>query len=188
MNIDSYVGEHCATVGFDATVRYWKVVQSTQLVFKAHTQCVESVAIASLDTFVTGSQDGYVAFWSTQKKYPFGKCKAHEDGALSWITAVAALKHTDLVASGGSDGEIKLWRATPKGKRKVDPSSENKSHQHALQPIASINVPGFINGLAFGKSGRVLVAAIGKEHRLGRWATIKEARNGIAIINLNLNV
>jgi ribosomal RNA-processing protein 9 len=45
-------------------------------------------------------------------------------------------------------------------------------------------VTGFVNGLAVAKSGRFMVAAIGQEHRLGRWSKIKEARNGAQLVQL----
>ena len=41
-----------------------------------------------------------------------------------------------------------------------------------------------MNALAFAPSGKFLVAAIGQEHRLGRWDRVKAARNGVRIIPL----
>lgn len=43
---------------------------------------------------------------------------------------------------------------------------------------------GFINGLAVSSTGKFLVAAVGQEHRLGRWEHLKKARNEICIVQL----
>jgi len=50
--------------------------------------------------------------------------------------------------------------------------------------VLSIPVAGFVNALSLSNSGRILVAGIGQEHRLGRWTTNKQARNGLNIIRL----
>jgi len=56
-----------------------------------------------------------------------------------------------------------------------------------LEKVSSINIPGFVNGLAFSTPGNILAAATGQEHRLGRWARIPKVKNGIAIIKLGAN-
>lgn len=45
---------------------------------------------------------------------------------------------------------------------------------------------GWINGIEFAKSGRFAVLAVGQEHRFGRWVRVAEARNGLCLVNLNL--
>ena len=47
--------------------------------------------------------------------------------------------------------------------------------------VAALPACGFVNGLALGVSGRTLVAAVGQEPRMGRWARNAEARNGILV-------
>ena len=47
-------------------------------------------------------------------------------------------------------------------------------------------MPGFVNGLSFSPDGKYLVAAVGQAHRLGNWTKIKETRNCLAIIPLNV--
>lgn len=42
-----------------------------------------------------------------------------------------------------------------------------------------------MNGIEFASRGNFLVAAVGQEHRLGRWSVVKKAKNGIAIVNLS---
>jgi ribosomal RNA-processing protein 9 len=47
---------------------------------------------------------------------------------------------------------------------------------------------GFVNGLAFAQSGRFLAAAVGQEHRLGRWWSHKAVKNGLALVKLPLDM
>ena len=44
---------------------------------------------------------------------------------------------------------------------------------------------GFVNGLCFTACGDYLLAAVGQEHRLGRWWCLKEAKNRLVIIKLS---
>ena len=44
---------------------------------------------------------------------------------------------------------------------------------------------GFVNGLKFSSDGLFLAAAIGQEHRLGRWWRLKAAKNALCLISLD---
>ena len=44
---------------------------------------------------------------------------------------------------------------------------------------------GFINSLVFSRGGDFLVAAVGQEHRFGRWWKEKGVRNTVAILPLH---
>ena len=50
-------------------------------------------------------------------------------------------------------------------------------HTHHIQD-------GFINALAFSHHGDFLVAAVGQEHKLGRWWRDKKSRNSVTVISL----
>ena len=45
-----------------------------------------------------------------------------------------------------------------------------------------VRVRGIVNGLAFSDDGRTLVAAVGSEHRLGRWWKYADADEGLVVI------
>ena len=85
-----------------------------------------------------------------------------------WITAVAALSNSDLVATGSSDGFIRLWKCAEKYLK--------------LIPLFNISATGFVNDLRFTESGSHLIAALGQEHKLGRWWSCKEAKNRVIVI------
>lgn len=93
-----------------------------------------------------------------------------ENGQANWISAIATLINADLVASGSCDGTIRIWQSS-------DTFRE-------LKLLFEVAVPGFVNSLAFTNDGRQLIAAVGQEHRLGRWWRIKDAKNSILVIPL----
>ena len=92
--------------------------------------------------------------------------------AGQWINAVAVAPASDLVASGAADGCIRLWRAQP--------------GSFGFQSRGGLPARGFVNGLAIASSGRFLLAAMGQEHRMGRWARDPGARNGVLMHHLHL--
>jgi ribosomal RNA-processing protein 9 len=174
--IDSLTRERAVTSGgSDGSVRIWKVIEESQLVFHGHSGAIDCVSLIDEEHFISGANDNSLAVWSVMKKKPIALTpNAHStDGkntAENWISSVTSLTYTDLVASGSKDGEVRLWQCA-KDFRK-------------LTPLLSIPLPGFINGLKFSSDGSFLVAAVGQEHSLGRWWSLKHAKNSLCIINL----
>lgn len=172
--IDSYTRERAVTAGGrDNTLRVWKVAEESQLVYQSHSCSVDCVCMINEQHFVSGGDDGSLCLWTALKKKPtFVVHQAHgaRDGSPLWLTALTALRCTDLVASGSSSGEVKLWSSGDNCKK--------------LTEIASIPLVGFINKLVFSSSGSRLIAAVGQEHRLGRWWNLREAKNCVAVLPL----
>ena len=158
--------------------------------------------------FITGAQDGSLSLWCSTKKRPvFISRFAHGTGETSsrsnqvdeisfstgadvetllsggycnWITALAVLPNSDLIATGSGDGFIRLWR--------ICFSKGRDSTPNMIESVGSIPMKGFVTGLAFGGSEKnpILAASIGQEHRLGRWWRYKQAKNGIAVIRFSV--
>jgi ribosomal RNA-processing protein 9 len=173
--VDSYLKEVCTSVGSDRTVRSWQIVQETHLVFRPHNEVrsIDCVKMINEDNFVTGGEDGSISLWSTTKKKPiFTELAAH--GPNHFISSLASLYSTDVIASGSGDGKVRIWKA--------DTASRS------ISQVASADVNGFVNGLAFAKSGKFLLAGVGQEHRLGRWWKNQPARNGIHFIPIPLDL
>jgi len=166
--IDSLLKERALTCGADKTLRLWKIPEESQLMFKSPTihSSIDACAMVNDEFFFTGQQDGSVALWTINKRKP---CQTVRDahGPGNWISAVAAFPFSDVVASGSSDGYVRLWHCDVEAQR--------------LTRMHQIPVTGYINGLRFSKSGRFLAAAVGQEPRLGRWGRIQPARNGLAL-------
>jgi ribosomal RNA-processing protein 9 len=83
---------------------------------------------------------------------------------------VGGIYRSDLCASGGADGFVRLWKVAG-------------AH---ITEIGKIQLEGFVNGICF--AGNRLVVAVGQEHRLGRWGRVPKVRNGIAVVPLPLSL
>lgn len=175
VGLDSFVKERAVSCGRDGTMRLYKVLDGSQLVFRrARTTSIDAVAMVSEQRFVSGGDDGCVALWHVNKKRPVACAESAHGagtGADAWVSAVAAGRNSDLAASGAGDGVIRLWRCGDK--------------PPALRQVAAVETgPGFVNGLAFGGECRVLIAAIGQEPRLGRWEKQGAAKSGLRFIKI----
>ena len=120
------------------------------------------------------SQDGSLALWSAKRKKALTTVPlAHGAapwGGPCWITALTSPPFSDVVASGSCDGHIRFWHAD--------------EEERTLAQLFEVPVSGFVNGLAIAPSGKFMAAAIGQEHRLGRWFRVREARNSCCIMAL----
>ncbi|XP_050716461.1 U3 small nucleolar RNA-interacting protein 2-like [Eriocheir sinensis] len=174
--LDAFLRESCITCGGrDRSVIVYVLVEDKQLRFSGHQDSIDGVKLINEKAFVTFGQDGCLALWATHKKRPQFVLKAahgHQPNGLpNWITAVASLINTDLIASGSMDGYVRLW--------KVD------TDQHrSLKKLFAVPVHGVINSLAFTASGSHLLVGVGQEHKMGRWYTEKSARNSVVKIPL----
>ena len=88
---------------------------------------------------------------------------------------MGCLVSTDLVASGSCDGQLRFWKCTPDGSL------------GGLHSVDSVELRGWVNGVRFGRSRGVVVAALGSEHRLGRWFTTCGGTNGIAVCSFTVD-
>jgi ribosomal RNA-processing protein 9 len=150
-----------------------------------------------------------ISLWNATKKKPvYTRLGAHvlSDPAAPpcWISSLTSLRHTDLFASGSSDGIVRLWRI--------------EKDMRSFKRIAEWKVKGVVNALSFFEGpdwdaakeehatsstlmsrkdrareaatrGSVdtsfvyLAAAVGDEHRLGRWFTVP-ARNRLVVVKI----
>lgn len=161
--VDALAQERCVSVGArDRTARLWKVAEETQLVFRGgglgsnekkqlakngadakSNACEGSMDCVSMlddELFVTGSDNGSLALWSTTKKKPlFVLPQAHGlDPALDletasaekqpdpkvipppqprWITALKAVPYSDTILTGSWDGYIRVWKLSEDKRR-----------------------------------------------------------------------
>lgn len=117
---------------------------------------------------MSGCEDGSINVWKNNQKRPIATVNAAHGMSQSnmvpnWINCVAALKMTNIFISGSCDGFIRIWN--------FDPSFKN------INSIGCIPLSGHINALAFSSS--LIAAATGREHKFGRWNTIKGNHNRI---------
>ncbi|CAD6585287.1 MAG: pre-rRNA processing protein, partial [Alectoria sarmentosa] len=105
-----------------------------------------------------------------------------------WITALATIPYSDVVLSGSWDGQVKIWRVSDDKKRlesmgvvgkvRGDDGDVKMAGVEVQACQEQRSVRGIINDLSVfergnrGKDGLCIVAALGTEHRLGRWKKV----------------
>lgn len=57
--MDSLSKDRAISSSLDSSIRLWKIVEETQLVFRGHSSYIDCVSLQTEDTFLSGSQDGY---------------------------------------------------------------------------------------------------------------------------------
>lgn len=165
--------ERCLTAGGrDGTARVWKIVEESQLVFNGPQTSIDNIALLNEEHWVTAGEDGHLALWGIHKKKPLAVVhKSHgvdaTNGEPNWVSALEARTNSDTVLTGSRDGWVRVW-AAGEGFR-------------TLRQVAQIELAGFVNCLAISACGGWLVAAVGQEHRLGRWWRDKQARNRVHV-------
>lgn len=177
-DLDCHRDERPVSVGKDRTARAWKLAEDTHLIFRGGSKLpsASSVTVVKDDWFVTGHEDGHLAMWKTDKKKAVAQI-ANAHGDDTEIVAVQALPGSDLVASGSYDGYVRFWKA----------STGRTLAERGLQAVGEIPLFGYVNDIAFGPKARFCVAAVGQEHRLGRWNRVAQAKNRLAIVQLQAN-
>ena len=232
LNVDCGRRERLLSVGRDRSCRVWKVPEDSQLVYSSGMRGIESCALITPTQWATGHDDGSISIWSQLKKKPAVTIQhAHAATAASnrngagigasamWVSALAACRNSDLIASGAGDGCVRLWAArtdvarrrggngdtnddadgieeeedvhgdggangVERGARRGGGGGGRSGTFRSATPVGDIPVDGFVNALAVGASGRVLVAGLGQEPRWGRWARVKHAKNGVKVCRI----
>ncbi|KAI5079785.1 hypothetical protein GOP47_0005264 [Adiantum capillus-veneris] len=162
----------------DGCVALWNVMKKKPLALMRNVHGVirqkEGGPIANSNSDICGSNQA-------DREECYGNGNANHDagpsvslqrniGVEAWVGAIAVCRGSDLVASGAGDGQICLWA--------VEEDNRN------LQMLHMLPTKGFVNSIAFAKSGRFLIAGVGQEPRLGRWGRNPHARNGVVLHNL----
>ena len=83
-SIDALSRERCLTSGADRSVRLWKIVEDSQLVFNGHAGNIDCVSMLNEESFLSGGEDGEVCLWSTTKKKPVASASHIHEMAFSW--------------------------------------------------------------------------------------------------------
>ena len=115
-----------------------------------------------------------------------------------WITALAVIPYSDVVFSGSWDGFIRAWMITGDKKRLEfvavigraeqrleDATTGETTAQNNLGSYGEAMTRGVINDLDIfewgdgGKGGLCVVAAMGREHRLGKWKKVMGGEGAI---------
>jgi ribosomal RNA-processing protein 9 len=120
-----------------------------------------------------------------------------------WITALATIPYSDVVLSGSWDGQIRAWKVSsdkkrlealgavgiPRQEKPLLTNGFNYEEHTEQDQEGSPMVRGFVNDISVfergerGKEGVCIVAALGKEHRFGRWSKV-HGKNGAVVFEV----
>lgn len=214
MDISTLDFERCVTVGSrDVTLRLWKIVEQTQLVFHGGSMTefsapsesseqihqfvegsIDKVVMLDESHFVTGGDSGSLCLWHISKRKPIQILPVtHGLSPLNnqpfGIYALAAVPYTDLLISGSCDGNLKFWKVSLGTGRRIS-------------PLFSIPLAGFINAISIStkdpnfhraelKKGEspvyLILATVSRYPAHGRWSKVEGAREGFVRIEVTLN-
>lgn len=178
-----------------------------------HEGSMDRVAMIDDELFVTGSDNGSLALWSLTKKKPVcvvpaahGLEEAMKPGEYSaeekpdrraapvpvprHVTALRTVPFSDLILSGSWDGYVRVWRLS-EDKKAVEPVGVlGRTQVNSNGNGDAVGIKGVINDIAVfergekGSDGLCVVAAVGKEHRLGRWKVENGGKNGGVVFEI----
>lgn len=121
-----------------------------------------------------------------------------------WIVSLACLPYSDVFASGSWDGTIRLWKISEDMRSFSALASSTIPAAGFVNSLQLLQLPasrtkslamadaGLVNGKKAkvakdaqeAKKGVMLVAALGQEHKFGRWHRIAEAKNQAIVVTI----
>ncbi|KAF3568600.1 hypothetical protein DY000_02013997 [Brassica cretica] len=167
--IDALRKERAISVGRDRTMQLHKMPEQARIMYRAPASSLESCCFISDTEYLSGSDNGTVALWGMLKKKPIFLLKnehslvadgitTNENGdhnnveynnsctASSWVSSVAVCRGSDLAASGAGNGFVHFMAV----------------EATALRPLFKLPLSGYVNSMAFAKSGKFLIAGVGQ--------------------------
>lgn len=169
LSLDVLFNKRIISCSIDSTVRVWKIEEQSHLMYNSASLPIDCVTAVNNNSYASGGQDGHLSLWTSGKKKPVFVLEHPHDG--DWVTAVASLHGTDLLASGSHNGVVKLYKVTP----------------NSIEEKTQVAIRGYVNSLKFTTDGKLLVAAVSSDYRLGRWTPSIKQKPGIHIIKLTID-
>lgn len=197
----------------DRTLRLWKLQDETHLIYRglSTSTFADCSCIPKEDYFLTGHDNGDLYLWNSGKKKPISivnhydtpgnlYTSSEEDGdyygengdgkknrTSGGIVSVATAPNSDLALTGSNNGELRMWKLDCSIEKKKREQHNNNKSVEKIQPLCKIPIHGFVNQMEISRKGKFAIAAVGQEHRLGRWERVAKAKNRFAIIKLRGN-
>jgi ribosomal RNA-processing protein 9 len=168
--------DNVVSCGRDRTVRLWNVAANSHGIYRPGAVGGSGDCVAAMDKkcIVEGGDDGCLRLWEIGRKKPVATEKdAHGQG--KWLVSAQGAKgrESDCIVTGSWDGVVKVWKVIG---RSADGSKKDEFEGGAkvgFNLVRTIRVEGYINSISIDANGRTAVIAVGREHRLGRWAVVK---------------
>ncbi|KAA0198513.1 U3 small nucleolar RNA-interacting protein 2 [Fasciolopsis buskii] len=200
----------CSGIGAPG-ICLWKVPEEVCVQYNTKDplqSAVECVYAVNDEIFVGGSSSNKLYVWHSSRGSPvFTVSSAHpvpqrltpgpEESQFrrpiaNWVSAIAGLTGTDLIATGSTTGHVQLWRVVLPGQYHGEVMSGAEAQQSRTQirlerlSGCSLSLMGFINSLAFTSDRRYLVVGLGQEHRLGKWEPRRPIDSAVCLVPLQL--
>jgi ribosomal RNA-processing protein 9 len=99
------------------------------------------------------------------------------------ILSMSAIKNSDLLFTGSSDGNLNIYKYSKAVPNKSNPSLHIKEKIELLDKLP-LKTRGCVNAIKVNKTNEFMVLGYGKDSKLGRWETLNKAKNGICIVKL----
>jgi WD40 repeat protein len=135
-------GRYIATGDQDATVHFWIVKTGEDLMMYGYPTKVRELSWDSVGRYLATGGGPQATVWDCSGKGPAGRTPLSLDRRRSLITALAFRPSGAVLAVGGQDGAVRVWRVGKEGER-----------------LAAVNLGAEVTKLAWHPSGRVLAAA-----------------------------
>lgn len=193
----------CVSVGsHDRTVIFWKIPEESRLTFRGGDTklaaqnpgpditlegSIDCCAMLDNQFFVSGSDNGNVSLWSTQRKKPVAveraahgvnpplnpsQASAEKDTSRieipppqsRGITSISSIPYSNIFFTGSWSGTVRVWSVS--------------DDRRSFSLVNEVKVgTGIITGLDAIESGEskdqfVVVASLSREPRLGRWMKV----------------
>jgi U3 small nucleolar RNA-associated protein 13 len=155
----SPIDQAIASASGDKTIKLWNIKDGSCLrTFEGHVASVLKVQFLSAGTqLLSAGADGLVKLWNVRTAECIGTFDGHEDKI--WALALGD-KDGDVVASGGSDGSIAVWKDSTEADRETalkdaetetmrEQELDNAVHDEKWEEAARL-------AIAIGRPGRLL--------------------------------
>lgn len=118
--------------GSDGTAKLWSLAKAELTrSYRGHEDAASAVAFdGDGRTLATASGDGQIRLWSTLSSRLKRRLRGHQGSGV--IAGLAVLPGADHVASGGSDGTVRLWDART--------GKNLRTHQAGAGPVTAISL------------------------------------------------
>lgn len=123
LGLAQYSKDRVLSCGLDRQVIFWKVNEDSEFLYRNPAHNTDTLNVINNHFFVTGSySDNALDLWIMNKKKPiFSLGDCHKPG--SWLLSTAAVKSSDLLASGSYDGCINFYQFQKETKRIIKTNS-----------------------------------------------------------------
>mmetsp|Transcript_19416 Transcript_19416/g.29825 ORF Transcript_19416/g.29825 Transcript_19416/m.29825 type:complete len:131 (+) Transcript_19416:565-957(+) len=108
--LEKYSKDRVMSCGLDRQVIFWKINEDSELLYRNHEHHTDTLNVVNNHFFMTGSHtDNCLDLWIMNKKRPiFTLADCHRPN--SWLLSTASIPQCDMMASGGFDGNLNLYK------------------------------------------------------------------------------